>query len=130
MSESVKIGERLRAFGKERFGSMSNFARAMGMRPQTLNNYLSGQLPIGPTIREKFRNLGGNILWLMTGVKGEEQTRLCTPEEEAMLKRLMEIGIDTKEKLNQYLSPENLAADMALVLRERMAHYNVKRRKK
>ena len=46
---------------------MTSFATALEMRPQTLNNYLSGNARPGGIIQARLRNLGCNIDWLMTG---------------------------------------------------------------
>ena len=120
---------RLREFGEKNFTSMTDFATALSMLPQTLNSYLSGASGIGSKMQEKLRELGCDIEWLMTGEKGEQKHHAYTLEEEAILKRLRELGIDTKEKFDQYLSPESLASDLALVLRERMVKHKVRRKK-
>lgn len=48
---------------------MAEFARALGMRPQTLNNYLAGQAKPGNVLQARLRELGCDIEWLMTGKK-------------------------------------------------------------
>lgn len=46
---------------------MAAFARAMGMRPQNLHQYLTGEHPIGPGVREKLRSIGCDVDWLLSG---------------------------------------------------------------
>lgn len=46
---------------------MTAFAVALGMRPQTLNNYLAGQMNPGNVLQARLRKLGCDIEWLMTG---------------------------------------------------------------
>lgn len=47
---------------------MAEFSRALDMLPQSLNNYLSGQMKPGNKLQAKLRLLGCDIEWLMTGV--------------------------------------------------------------
>lgn len=72
MSKYIEIGNRLRDFGKKNFLSMSAFARAIEMRPQTLNNYLSGEQRPGGILHQRLRALGCDIEWLMTGKSNDD----------------------------------------------------------
>jgi repressor LexA len=67
MNEKAQISKRLREFGEEKYSSMTEFARALNMMPQTLNSYLSGVAGIGPKMQRRLRKLDCNIEWLMTG---------------------------------------------------------------
>lgn len=48
----------LRVFGKERFQSMAGLARALGMKPQSLNPYLQGEKIPGPALMAKLGSIG------------------------------------------------------------------------
>lgn len=67
MSKPNDIGLRMRTFGEKNFPSMAAYARALGMRPQTLNNYLAGQARPGNVMQARLREIGCDIEWLMTG---------------------------------------------------------------
>ena len=57
----------MRQWGTERFGTMSAFASALGMKPPSLNDYLVGKTLPGNSLQAKLRALGCDIEWLMTG---------------------------------------------------------------
>ena len=67
MTKHTEIGNRLREFGSKNYSTMSDFAKALEMRPQTLNNYLSGSSRPGGILQGRLRALGCDIEWLMTG---------------------------------------------------------------
>jgi repressor LexA len=50
---------------------MAAFGRALGLRPQELYRYLSGQIQPGNKLQSKLRDLGCDLEWLMTGKKKE-----------------------------------------------------------
>jgi transcriptional regulator with XRE-family HTH domain len=60
------IGEKLRKFGIEKFGSVKTFAEALGMKPPTLQVYLRGISEPGANILRKLKNLGCDINWLLS----------------------------------------------------------------
>ena len=125
--ETAEIAARLRHFGEERYRSMAEFARALAMRPQALHSYLSGRSKPGPSIQKKLRSVGCDVEWLMTGRKSESPPGL-TREQAELLQFMGELGIDTVEKARSLYDPENLAKDLALVLRERVQKYRRKDR--
>src|SRR5579862_3072194 len=71
-TETTAIGQRLRAWGRERYGSMAEFARVLEIHPQTLNKYLQGEMKPGNELQTKLRTLGADIEEMMTGKKGFE----------------------------------------------------------
>ena len=99
------------------------------MRPQTLNNYLAGQMNPGNKVQAKLRALGCNIEELMTGSSHVEQKE-CSEEETRILHLLRTLGIDSEEKLKAFLNPQGIAQDVALVMRDRMLKYRSKKRRK
>lgn len=72
MNIKAEIGERLREFGEQQFKSSVNFAKALGVSPQHLNAYLTGQRIPGNKMQDRLRKLGCDIGWLMTGLRREQ----------------------------------------------------------
>lgn len=70
--ESLKIGERLREWGLEKFGSVNAFAEALKIAQSQLSNYLNGRRIPGNKMQDRLRKLGCNITWLMTGETREQ----------------------------------------------------------
>lgn len=103
---NVEISKRLREFGEKKFSSMAEFARSLGMRPQTLNNYLSGSIPIGATMREKLSKLGCDNEWLMTGKTHDEHKQQKENEELRKLREENEILKGERDALLRSLAPE------------------------
>ena len=68
MKKYIEIGKRLRKFGEDNYSSMTMFAKAIGLLPQTLNNYLSGDARPGNILQEKLRAVNCDIEWLMTSL--------------------------------------------------------------
>ena len=129
MPKFVKIGERLRIVGEQKYQTMAEFARALEITPIYLSHYLSGRARPGNVMQEKLRSIGCDIEWLMTGKTEVGKKRVCTCEEEAMIERLRGMGITTLEQLEMFLDPKDMAQDLAFVLRERMAKYKIKYKK-
>jgi transcriptional regulator with XRE-family HTH domain len=140
MSIKHEIGARLRQFGEGKFGSMAEFARALGIRPQNLNQYLNGLRVPGNRMKERLEELGCDPIWLITGMHKElldhryyesvkYQIRELMPEEFAMINFLNQIGITTRQELEDFLNPENVVKDVAMVMRERMEKYKIKKKK-
>lgn len=73
--------ERLLKIGQDRFGSKfgwkAKFARALGMTPQQLNDYLSGRISIGTEMQTRLRGFGADIEWLMTGKDSQLKKELA-----------------------------------------------------
>jgi len=134
-----EIGDRMRDFGLRKFKTLSEFAAAIGMRPQTLNNYLSGNVRPGNIIQGRLQRLECDISWLMYGKTIEElnlklddmflrKVREMHPNKFAMLDYLEKIGINSIEDLEKFCDPQNIAQDVAMVLRERIAKYKIKKK--
>lgn len=66
MTENSGIGSRLREFS-ENFGGPSGLAKAMGVSPQHLNDYLNGRRTVGMKMQARLRKVGCDIEWLITG---------------------------------------------------------------
>jgi len=136
MGVKHEIGARLRQFGEGKFRSMAEFARALGIRPQNLNQYLSGRQLPGNKMKDRLQELGCDPAWLILGMHKElvnhrylesikHQARELMKDDFAMLDYFKKIGIDNLEALEKFCDPQNIAQDVAMVLRERIAKYKI-----
>ena len=127
---NIEVSKRLREFAESHYSSITDFANALEMMPQTLNLYLSGRSLPGNNLQKKLRALGCDIEWLMTGSKGTERgTPPVSQESLLMLDKLRAMGIDSLAKLETFCDPKNIAADIAVLLHERMVEYKTKNQK-
>lgn len=105
-------GKRLREFAKNNFASMVEFSRELGIKPQTLDSYLSGRRRPGDKMEGRLKNLGCDVHWLRYGVSEEERdlkidamflrkVREKFPEKFEMLDMLAKNGINTSEELEE-----------------------------
>lgn len=62
------IGERLREWAVEKYGSVQGLADALHKPKQSLQPYLRNSSKPGPKLQSELRELGCDIEWLMTGV--------------------------------------------------------------
>lgn len=67
MNQKIEIGIRLREYGSQNYSSLVEFASVLGMKPQTLNSYLSGKITPGGELLSKLSLLGCDIKWLLNG---------------------------------------------------------------
>jgi len=62
------VARKLRAFGEQHYGTMKDFAAALGMNPVTLHSgYLNSRSLPGPALLVKLMRLGCDIHWLLAG---------------------------------------------------------------
>ncbi len=61
------IGARLKSFAKEKFGTLSKMAQAMGISQATLSQYTTNRYSPGVQMQKRLREVGCDIEWLMTG---------------------------------------------------------------
>jgi len=61
------LGDRLRAFGKENYENLSEFARAIQMSQPALSLYINNKREPGSGILLRLEHLGCSIDWLLTG---------------------------------------------------------------
>ncbi len=76
------IGERIRIFAKRKYNTLKNLAEAMGISPQQLQQYISGNREPGSRILIKFLRLGCDINWLLGGSESFESYRIYKLETE------------------------------------------------
>ncbi|MBM3713147.1 MAG: helix-turn-helix domain-containing protein [Actinobacteria bacterium] len=68
-----KIGERIKEFAELKFQTQKNLCEALGMMPQTLQQYVSGKTMPGGEVIKKLADLGADIHYLLTGEKLKEK---------------------------------------------------------
>jgi transcriptional regulator with XRE-family HTH domain len=138
MAIKHEIGQRLRQFGEKEFKSMADFARALGIRPQNLNAYLSGRRTPGNKLEEKLRGMKCDMIWLQHGKSRElinhqfnvalgnivnaQGDRIVSKEDYDFLREAKSRGIDSIERLDSILRPVMMVA-------ETVAKYNVTKKR-
>jgi transcriptional regulator with XRE-family HTH domain len=128
MPKYAEKGRRLREFIDSQNWTKAEFARRMGIPQQNVNRYLTGELdPMN--LAEELLGERCDIVWLMTG-RDVGEPKEQPEEEKRMIRLLKELGIDTEEKLRGFVNPENIAQDIALVMRERLVKYQSKKTRK
>jgi|ERR1041384_7144630 transcriptional regulator with XRE-family HTH domain len=129
MEENAEIGARLEHFGLEKYHTLAAFAAALRISPQNLNGYIRGIRRPGNKMKARLRALDADVEWIMTGRRSTEQTPPSAGDIE-LLTFLKEIGIDSIDKARELLSPEAMAQDIMLAIRERMVRYGRKKPKR
>lgn len=82
--------ERLRQFGESKFSSMTEFARAMKVSPQTLNKYLNSPARLGGIMQDRLSELGADVRWITKGIRSEDAATAKSDAEVEKLKSEME----------------------------------------
>lgn len=67
MKKHQEIGDRLKQFAQEKFGSVAELERKMKVPKNSLSQYIGGRHTPGTTLQDKLRDVGCDIEWLMTG---------------------------------------------------------------
>lgn len=76
------IGERMRWFAKQKFGTLKKLADAMNISPQQLQQYISCKREPGSKILAKLLMLGCDINWLLGGRESIESYKIFKLENE------------------------------------------------
>lgn len=82
----IGIGERMRWFAKQKFGTLKKLADAMNISPQQLQQYISGKREPGSKVLAKLLRLGCDVNWLLGGRESLESYKIYKLENE--LRRL------------------------------------------
>lgn len=61
------IGDRIKQFAKDKYGSVSALTREMGIGVASLADYIAGRSKPGHEMQDKLRAAGADIEWIMTG---------------------------------------------------------------
>ena len=78
----IGIGERVRLFAKQKYGTLKKLAEAMEISPQQLQQYISGKREPGSKILIKLLRLGCDINWLLGGKESLESYKIYKLENE------------------------------------------------
>ena len=78
----VGIGERMRWFAKQKFGTLKKLADAMTISPQQLQQYISGKREPGSKVLIKLLRLGCDVNWLLGGRESLESYKIYKLESE------------------------------------------------
>lgn len=62
----MNIGEKIRIFAENKGFSLAELAELLGMKPQSLQVYVSGKSNPGSEILTKLKDLGCDINWLLS----------------------------------------------------------------
>jgi transcriptional regulator with XRE-family HTH domain len=92
VSDAAEIGTRLKEYAKDS-GGPAMLARKLGISPQTLNNYLSGQRRPGGKMQERLEALGCDVIWLMTG----DTRKMVNEKFQRMVDRLAKEPVSPQE---------------------------------
>jgi len=76
------IGERMRWFAKQKFGTLKKLADAMEISPQQLQQYISGKREPGSKVLAKLLRLGCDVNWLLGGRESLEAYKIYKLENE------------------------------------------------
>lgn len=76
------IGERMRWFAKQKFGTLKKLADAMDISPQQLQQYISGKREPGSKVLAKLLRLGCDVNWLLGGRESLESYKIYKLEQE------------------------------------------------
>lgn len=119
----ITVGQRIRAFAKSRFGSMKGLAEALKISPQALSPYANNKLLPGARMQQKFRAIGCDIEWLMTGKysvdSGSSKTDLQVAEPDV---EYTTTTLTAAEKYFRSLTREQLAAETAVIDMKKLGH--------
>lgn len=98
----MSIGERLKYFGVNKYGSVKKFADALEWHSSNLYDYFNDNSMPGAPMLIKLIEMGCNIEWLLVGDRGSGMVKEPTiPYEASELKRLREENKELKTKLEQ-----------------------------
>lgn len=114
-------GDRLRLVADVLFsGVKAELARFLGLKPQTLSKYLSGDINMGGGFLKKLSSLGVNADWMLTGKGDMMNPQKLIPDEQ--WKRL--IIVRDSVQINNG-SPQRWAKSLGVSLQEYLAwEYN------
>lgn len=96
--------DRIRKFGLAKFGSIKEFAEAMGMSPSNLQAYLQNRRQPGTIILKRLSELGCDIDWLLTGDNNKDKRLKIIEEQRQRIKELEKDNKILQEYINHILS--------------------------
>ena len=93
--------DRIRRFGLKKFGSIKEFAEAMGMSPSNLQAYLQNRREPGTTILKRLIELGCDMDWLLTGEENNDKRLKIIEEQSKRIKELETENRILRESINK-----------------------------
>ncbi len=114
----MTIGEKIRIFAEKKGFSLTLLAELLGMKPQSLQVYISGKSLPGSEILQKFRDLGCDINWLLSD----------SPDPPPETNQLLQARIQQLEEENQRL--RDSISQLALLIEKEIKEINKKHPKK
>ena len=78
MDEKTEIGNRIKEFALAKSGSITAFAKEMGMEVQGLYPYTNGKSLPGALLLLRMQKLGCSIDWLLSGGKSKPELKIET----------------------------------------------------
>jgi transcriptional regulator with XRE-family HTH domain len=73
MGQYKSVARRLREEGLKKYNTMAQFATALELMPESLDNYLNGKIRPGIILQRRLREVGCNLDYIMTGKTSEPQ---------------------------------------------------------
>ena len=67
MNEEKTIGERIRIWGIDKYGSVNALAEALGIAQESVSMYLNDKRRPGIKFQENLKRIGADVDWIMTG---------------------------------------------------------------
>ncbi len=103
----MPLGEKLRQFGQNKFGTAKALAEALGMEPGSFHKYLQGTRKPGTEILQKLLSFGCDLNWLLTDNDARNYENL---EKEKSIQEVAKTYEDTSctLKLRQYTAEKEL----------------------
>lgn len=97
-----KTGERIRTFGLEKFGSLKEFAHALGMSPSNLQAYLQNRRKPCTPILKRLIELGCDMDWLLTGNINNDRRLKIIEEQNQRIKKLEKENRILREYISRF----------------------------
>jgi transcriptional regulator with XRE-family HTH domain len=132
MGINQEIGARIKEYAITNYGSMKAFAKALPMSPAQLSQLVHGRNRPGYKVQEKFRRLGMDVEWAMTGLHREDVEKRfkalldrdladgITKEDKEMLTMLHQLRIKTIGELAVLIGPEKVAQRLVELQRKQI----------
>lgn len=124
IKQKKEIGERLREFGKTRFGTLTKFEEELGLAKGGLSQYTRGRNALGSNMIIKLKEMGCDIDWLLSG-KGDDKFLSLLKQIEQTKDFLKKLDL-TKDDLDKMMEDESLIIPLKNVtglVKEKMENY-------
>jgi SOS-response transcriptional repressor LexA len=72
LEQKKQVGDRIREFAKSKFGTLKSLGEALGMMPQTIQQYVNGKAYPGAPVLKRLSELGADVTYILTGIRTKE----------------------------------------------------------